>query len=312
MGETRFPHGVSSFGVPILGTTENVIGGDVYWVGATAGSTWLAGVDSPNYGSKDLPFATIDYAVGKCTASNGDVIYVLPGHTETVTVAGGITVDIAGISIIGLGNGSNRPVITLSATGSTIAVSGANVTFKNLNIVAGVAEIVSVFNITAANCTLDGLYSYPNSTYCIKAFVLTSAAGDDLTIKNCRITQTQAPAATSIFIKLIGADRCRIMNNEIDVALFDGAGTTLIGGASTASLNVKIIGNALMIIPTAGGATLSVILMYAASTGMIAYNSLALTTAVLAGINNPANCFVNENYITKAVAKSGILDPVVS
>ena len=33
----------------------------------------------------DAPFATVDFAVGQCTADQGDVIYTMPGYTETIT-----------------------------------------------------------------------------------------------------------------------------------------------------------------------------------------------------------------------------------
>lgn len=310
MGMTPFPHGITAFGVPVFGSVESVISGNVFFVGATAGGLWLAGVNSPECGQKETPFATIDYAIGQCTANNGDVIFVLPGHTETVSAAGGITCDIAGISIVGLGNGSLRPQITLSATTSTIAVSAANVTIKNIDIVPGVAEIVTVFNVTGANCTLDGIRSKTNSTYCIMTMVLTTATADDLTIKNCHWVQTQGTAANSKFISLVGADRARILNNFMDVALTNHASSTLIGGATTASLDILIQGNTLKMV---GGTTqLSAVLLYTACTGIMCDNRLFAPVTTLAGINNPANLFCSENYAENVVAKSGILDPVVT
>ena len=44
------------------------------------------GTDSAGYGlHPDRPFATVDFAIGQCTANQGDVIYVMPGYTETIT-----------------------------------------------------------------------------------------------------------------------------------------------------------------------------------------------------------------------------------
>ena len=308
---TRFPHGISSFGVPLFGSMQQeVISGDVYFVGATAGASWVAGVNAGECGQKETPFATIDYAIGKCTANNGDVIYVLPGHTETLATAGAITADIAGISIIGLGNGSLIPKLTLSATAATIAVSAANVTIKNLIIIPGIAEIVTVFYVTAGYCTLDGIISYANSTYCIMTMVLTTSAADDLTIKNCHWVQTQVPAANSKFISLVGADRARILGNYFDIALTNHASSTILGGATTASLDICVRDNLFKI---AGGTTiLSAVLLYTATTGVVAWNAMVGTAAALAGLNNPANCHCIENYAESAVAKSGVLDPVIT
>src|SRR5690349_3795433 len=77
--------------------------GDIYFVGSgVTGAT-----DAAGYGkTPDAPFATLDYAIGQCTASQGDVIYLLPGHTETTTA---IALDVAGVRIIGLGWGRIRP-----------------------------------------------------------------------------------------------------------------------------------------------------------------------------------------------------------
>jgi hypothetical protein len=295
-----FSDGVSLRGVPIL----NTYGGKVFWVSSTTGSDGNLGK------TKEKPLATIDTAIGKCTASKGDIIMVLPGHVETLSTASAITCDVAGVSIVGLGNGDNKPKLTLSATAATIVVSADNVTWKNIQIVPGIADIVTVFSVSAAWCVLDGIFSRPNSTYSIKSMVTTTAAGDNLIIKNWDVMQTTAPGATSIFINLVGSDNSRIIDNTIYVTLANSATATVIGGGTTASLGLVIKNNNLVMV---GGTTqLSVVLLYTGSTGLMTNNSLAATLTTLAGMNNPANCWCNENYCTKAVSKSGIIDPVVS
>lgn len=120
-----------------------------------------SGADSPgNYGTTYLaPFATIDFAIGQCTASNGDIIYVLPGHTETISAAAGIAADVAGISIIGLGNARNRPTITLSAAASDIDIDAANILLANMDIVmSGVSDGVTAgIDVNAADFTLSNV-----------------------------------------------------------------------------------------------------------------------------------------------------------
>ncbi len=77
--------------------------GDIFFVHSGTGT------DGAGYGQNpDSPVATIDYAIGLCTDSKGDVIYVMPGHNEGLGNAQ-IAVDVAGISIIGLGRGSAAP-----------------------------------------------------------------------------------------------------------------------------------------------------------------------------------------------------------
>jgi hypothetical protein len=81
----------------------------------------------------------------------GDVIFIKPGHAETISTATAVAADVAGVAIIGLGTGSLRPTFTLdTATTATIGVSAANVTFKNIIFTANFADIVSVFTTTTA------------------------------------------------------------------------------------------------------------------------------------------------------------------
>ena len=67
--------------------------GNVFFVDSGAS---LA-VDSTAHGdSPERPFATLDYAVGRCTANNNDVVYVMAGHSETLTADSAVDLDVAG------------------------------------------------------------------------------------------------------------------------------------------------------------------------------------------------------------------------
>jgi len=125
MGMTRHPHGVSSFGIPVLGGVGDLITtGNVWFVDSGSGSDSNKGTD------KDHAFATLDYAIGKCTASQGDTIIVMEGHAETVTTQ--IAADVAGINIIGLGHGGNRPTFTINAAIWGMYVTADDVFVHNL------------------------------------------------------------------------------------------------------------------------------------------------------------------------------------
>ena len=66
MGLTRFPHGVSSFGMPVVPDIDVVsYSGHTFFVDSATGS------NSTFQGTFERPFATIDYAIGRCTANNG-------------------------------------------------------------------------------------------------------------------------------------------------------------------------------------------------------------------------------------------------
>src|SRR5690606_16155543 len=115
----------------------------------------------------DAPFATIDYAVGKCTANKGDLIIVLPGHAETVSAAGGLDLDVAGIRIVGIGNGRNRPTITVGGVvGAGITVDAANITLENVVITTSLDNVTLVLDVKAADFTLRDCEFYDGTGQC--------------------------------------------------------------------------------------------------------------------------------------------------
>lgn len=115
----------------------------------------VTGSDAGGYGgSPDRPVATLDYAMSLCTANKHDIIYVMPGHSEALTTQ--VSADIAGVRIVGLGSGLDRPEFTLGANGMDgIDVSADGVTIENLYFnEATVSASAANINIDAANCTV--------------------------------------------------------------------------------------------------------------------------------------------------------------
>lgn len=157
--------------------------GSIFFVdsGHAAASDATGGGRSP-----DQPLATIDYAVGLCTASNGDVIYVMPGHSETLTAV--ITVDQAGISIIGLGKGNLRPQLTVGGTIDGITVTSDNVLIENLYFNESTAAATSNINVAAAHCTLRNIHMDSGATD-VDTITVT-AAGEFVTVEGCTVVVT--------------------------------------------------------------------------------------------------------------------------
>lgn len=306
MGLTNFPQGVSSFGTPLMGGT-NVIAGAVFFVGSVAGDKWIAGVDEPMGGSFEKPFASIDYAIGKCSALQNDTIYVLPNHVETISAAGGITCDVAGVSIIGLGNGNSRPTVKWSATASTWAISAANVLVQNILTTNTIDEVVKLFYITGAGCTLDKVDFKPTTGQLIQ-FALTTATADQLTIKNCFHVQTAAANSAQVWIDLVGTDHTRILNNTIWATVNASTSSICISG-STAVIEAEIVGNR---IAWLGGTVTGIISCVTGSTGIIADNRCAGGAAVVIGTAIIGDAmFKMENYVTNTATASGVLCPAV-
>ena len=130
-------------------------GGRVFFVLKAAATNYTQFVeDHPDYRSGDgvvtvaAVYNTVDAAIGACTAAQGDVIYVMPGHTETVTSTS-IAMDISGVSVICLGNGLNRPVFTYGAAAATITVSAANMSFTGGHHIGNFLDVAAAFTIGA-------------------------------------------------------------------------------------------------------------------------------------------------------------------
>lgn len=111
----------------------------------------------------DNAVTTIALAVAKCRANKGDRVIVMEGHSETVSAA--TALGVAGVTIIGLGQGRSRPLVTFdtaNTSGYTIAVD--NVRFFNIRFAANFLSIAAAFTLTTAKgFRLDGCRFFDTS-----------------------------------------------------------------------------------------------------------------------------------------------------
>lgn len=247
--------------------------------------------------------ATIDAAIGLCTASAGDLILVLPGHTEAVSAAAGIACDVAGVTIRGLGAGALRPTVTLgTAVGASIDVSAANVTIDNLVIdMTGFDAITAGINVTATNFTLSNcLVITATATNQATLGILTTAAASRMRILNNEFLGT-TDAGTATAIRIVGGNEHRIEGNR-----FYGAYTTSLGAIennTTACLRVTIKDN---VIENATASSTKAMVFHASSTGSITGNRMQILSGT-APITGAAMSWVGANYYAATIATAGTL-----
>ncbi|HYE77546.1 MAG TPA: hypothetical protein VEI97_06145 [bacterium] len=182
--------------------------GNIFFVcSATAGAT-----DASGYGlTPELPFATLDYAIGQCTASNSDFIYVLPGHAETHSASGtAIAFDVAGVTVIGVGEGADRPTFTFTHTAATWTVSAASVKLKNVLLYCDVDAVVSAITISGTDCTLEEIEWRDQTAKEFLRGVLTTAAADRLRVLRCHYNGATGGDACVNAIRLVGCDQAFI------------------------------------------------------------------------------------------------------
>ncbi len=217
--------------------------GDVFYVDSVTGSgsgTAVTWADAE---------ATIDGAIDLCTANVGDTIIVAPGHAETVSSADGFDADTAGITIIGLGRGTDMPVITMDNANGECVVGADNVVIMNLRFEATVTGVLIGLDIEAnSDYTLvkDCVFTDAGDNIGTDEFVDTITVGDaciGTRIEGCRIQMRAAGAAGGIVFSN-DTDQTEIVDNiiqgDFSVACIDGE------NAAAASTNMLIKNNILV------------------------------------------------------------------
>lgn len=194
--------------------------------------------------SPDAPLATIDYAIGLCTAGVGDVILVGPGHNEGLGDAQ-IAVDKAGISIIGIGRGTLAPRIDFDHANASIDISANSCTLKNLRLLPSVTAVLIGIDIASGvtDTLLDGIETLPGEDGAgvdeFASHVVLKAGNSRTVIQNCKFVD-QASAAGSLNAVLLddASNDVRISNCHFKL---EGAGLIAgINGDTTLSTNVLI------------------------------------------------------------------------
>ena len=190
---------VDSFYRPPVETTGNIFYVDSNGGGSTSG---------PGY-SPETAFTTLSSAAAACTANNGDVIYVMEGHAETISGAAGVDLTVAGVRVIGLGHGASRPTFTLTAAASTFAVGASSLHIENLLFVADFTNGVT------AGVDIDAAHTDVYFKRCewraaastkefLKGVTITEGAGR-ITFDECRFTEvTGGDATAAVFTESTG------------------------------------------------------------------------------------------------------------
>jgi len=301
-------------GMPLIGGGY-ITSGTVYFVDSSTGSNGNSGVD------KDHPFADLDYAIGRCTTDKYDVIFLMPGHAENVVSAADINCDVSGVSIIGLGNGANRPTLTFTtATTATIAIGADDVKMQNLVIdLTGIDAVAKGIDINASNFTLsDCRVIGADTAGQAVIWIDIGTSAHFTTIERCQlITGAGAGAATS------GSQSIIHMSATAQTDYLTIKDSLLQGCTFAATVNATQAGNGWVIdnnvirnIADTGALAVEFGATAAANFGFVRFNHISVGTSTQSGALvdgghwGDLGCF--ENYVTdEANDTSGRLAPVV-
>jgi len=192
--------------------------------------------------------ATVDAAINAASASAGAIILMAENHAEALSNATTLNADKAGIRIVGLGAGSDRPTITLdTATTATIPVSAADISFENIIFNANFADIVAVFTLTTANnLTLKGCsFKAAGANLNFLHIADTSAVSNDadgLTIEDCKWIEPDLLTETMVKMDGDNAD-VTLRNNFVQLGLNNNTPALMAIVAGKSVLNAQIDNN---------------------------------------------------------------------
>lgn len=154
------------------------------------------GTSGPGWAPENA-YTTIDSAISACTANNNDLVLVLPGHAETIAAASAIDFDIAGVTVMGLGQGTNRPTVTYgTSTAASIDFSAANCTLKNIRCISNIDSLAAFIIGGAGTATIEDCYFAGASTKEVVCGILVPTTFDDWVVRRCKFVQGTDPSGT--------------------------------------------------------------------------------------------------------------------
>lgn len=307
-----FAGGVSIRNVPITQTNPGL----VFWVsnnttGLLAGQR---GGSDGNRGTFDSPFATLNYAMTQCVANRGDIIFIKPGHAETITAAGTIALGVAGVAIVGLGYGSARPTFTYTtANTAAINVTANNISIQNCVFTANFLSIAAAFVLTTAKnftvqaCTFNETSSVLNFLNCIKS---TGAANtvDGLTVTDSNWNGIGTTSVNSFVLSANTIDSATLLRNTVNTARTADA-SILLTVSSGILTNLDCGYNNVQSQQTAATAGTLINVGGTTSTGLVYRNftQSLCTTDKLYTTTVGLGAF--ENYVSGVIGASGYIIP---
>jgi hypothetical protein len=229
-----FASGVTLRGVPIVQTHP----GKAFWVynGTTGLMAGQRGGSNGNKGDFNSPFSTLEYALSQCVADRGDIIFIKPGHAESIASATALNFDLAGVAIVGLGVGTNRPTFTFTtANTATIPVTAGNMSIQNCLFIGNFLSIASAFTVAAGpnfaieNCEFRDTSAVLGFLSIVTTTVSVDANG--LYVCNCK-RDSDATTSPGPLVTIAGTiTRCTISGNNLFHSVASTTAVVLTHGA---------------------------------------------------------------------------------
>lgn len=187
-----WPAGLAGTGFELATATNDYFSGAVYWLDTVNGNDGNAGTE------RELPVKTLLQAY--TNASAGDTIVIEAGSYESIGTSQAFAK--AGLTVLGLGQGANRPRYIAASTIDMFSVTAAGTRLYNLFFPASSAVATSRVKTAAAETEVNGCY-FEHGVNDTATGVLVATSGN-----NCRlIGNTHAVTASrpAIGVSVTGA-----------------------------------------------------------------------------------------------------------
>lgn len=191
---------------------------------------------------------TLNAGLARCRSGQGDIVYVLPGHTENVSAADFFTSLVAGTQILGVGNpySSNAPKLTWTAATATFLLDVADVTLANMRLnFDGADAVAAPFTVSATGCSIVGNVINHGSSSSLDSLigVTVASGGDFFTFAGNWSYTTSTATMTNILSATAAVDNLKILSNRAIVPLTSTNGAFNIGSSAVVLTNLEIGGN---------------------------------------------------------------------
>jgi hypothetical protein len=183
--------------------------------GVGQGKTWYVSsvINAGNGETVDGAAGTLQEVIdfldlNSANDNRGDTIVILPNHAETITGVGGLTFDVPGLTVVGMGVRDQRPRFLMDGgTTVTAVVSAADVTIKNCVFAAGHKDVATCFDLDAKGFTLVDCEFIDNTTHECFLICVTSGSATDNVCDGLTLIGNKAYTATDAgfkFVSLVG------------------------------------------------------------------------------------------------------------
>ena len=186
--------------------------GDVFWLDSVNGNDANPGTN------RNLPVATIAQAITNAAANNGDLIIIEAGHSESLGASQAIST--AGLTIIGLGTGTNKPAFTVTAAVDGFNITGADVRLVGLRFPVGTtAANTARINVGAAGVIIEDC-DFLCGAQDLETITVADA-GDRCEINGCTFTISADGPDAAIEIEAAGVLGLRVISCTFDGGDYD-------------------------------------------------------------------------------------------